>query len=411
MLHLTVRFVTIPGVLVSPMKLSRPLAFTALVLVLFTVRVPPVGAANAPVVYVSPTGDDANGTGSAASPYKTIAHAVATVDAGTTVVLEPGTYPTMVELVKRITVESNGDQPNAAAATIIDATNQPRGVWIHGSAAAGAVVRGLTVKNANGSGILVADTTRVVVENNLVTDNALQPGGPPPDYAVMAENKAIQLQGTDGVIVQNNTVTDNKHGGIAVLDSSHHPALDNRVAGNLISGNQGDCGVVLASYVPGQGVQKNVVEKNVVKGNVAGIVVAADPVGTTATDNVVTGNDIEGNQLPGVIVHSNAKGQIVSGNVVSDNTIAGNGSDPGVNLHDTTGIAIIGAVDPVTNTRLQNNTIHDERVSVWQYNPRPTSPSPLSNLFRGTRALLVVGAAAIAVLLVIVGIGRLPAKG
>lgn len=347
------------------------LGFTLLaLLVSLTANSPSLAASpSAQVLVVSPDGNDAAGTGRAASPYRTIAHAVLVAPPGATIVVRPGTYPTMVELTKPVTLESDARVSDAVATTVIDATGQPHGIWIHGPAAAGTIVRGLTVKNANDQAILVEDTSRVVIEGNLVTDNALHPGVPPAAYQVMAEDKAIQLQGTTNVVVEHNTVTRNRHGGIAILDSPARPAVGNRIVANRIITNQGDCGVVIASYVPGQGVRNNVVEQNLVQGNIAGVVIAANPPGTTAINNVVSANRIIANQLPGVIIHSNARDQIVSGTVISDNRIRENGADPAVQLREATGIAIIGAIVPVTKTTLRNNTISGEAIAVWQYNP------------------------------------------
>ncbi|HEX5416678.1 MAG TPA: right-handed parallel beta-helix repeat-containing protein [Chloroflexota bacterium] len=392
----------------SPMSLrpDRKLRFiVALVALLLSFGPMPVTfAADAPVLYLSPTGDDRSGTGSKSSPYQTIGRALGEATPGATIILLPGTYRTTIGIEKQLTIESDPEVANAAASTIIDATGQSHGVWIHGSGAAGAVVRGLTVRNANDGAIIVADTSDVLVENNQVTNNALHPGPAPAEYAIMAESKAIQLQGTRGAVVRDNRVTANWHGGIAMLDSPANPGVNNQVVGNQIVGNQGDCGVVLAAYVPGKGIQANVVEQNTVRNNVAGIVVAADPEGTSAVDNVVTGNLIEGNQLPGVIVHSNAPNQVVSGTVVSNNTIRRNGADPGVNLKDTAGIAIIGAYVPVTNTTVRNNTITDERVPVWQYDPPPQlGPSAGPSLTNNRQLLLTI--AGIAAVLVLIGAG------
>jgi hypothetical protein len=321
------------------------------------------------VLYVSPHGDDAGGSGTRRAPFATIAHALTVAPPGSTIVLEPGVYPTMVTIDWPVTLESDASYANAMATTVIDGTGRPNGVWIHGQAAAGAVVRGVTVENANDQGILVEDVADVTIEDTVVTSNALHPRPAPSDYRIMPEDKAIQLVGTRRAMVQHNIVTANRHGGIAVLDSPTNPAVGNIVSKNRVANNQGDCGIVVAAYVSGKGVSDNVVEGNTVVGNVAGIVVAADPPGTAATDNVVRGNVIVGNRLPGVIVHSNARDQVVSGTFVSENTIRDNGSFPGIHLNESAGIAIVGAVAPVTNTIVRNNRISDEAIPVWRFDP------------------------------------------
>ena len=342
-------------------------------------------AATPSVLQVSPSGDDLAGNGSAESPFRSIAHAVAVATPGVTIIVEPGTYSTMITLDKSVTVESDSDKAEAVSKTVIDAKGQAHGVWIHGAAASGSIVRGFTLKNADDQGILVEDTAHVLVENNVVTNNGLQPADAPRDYQVMAEDKAIQLEGTSDTVVRNNTVSQNKHGGIAVLDSQTNPAVGNDLDGNRVTSNNGDCGIVLASYLPGKGLRNNVVERNTVTGNVAGVVVAADPPGTSTVDTVVRGNLIAANQLPGIIIHSNASDQIVSGTEVSENTIRQNGADPGIHLNEATGIVIAGAVVPVTNTTLRANTISDESVPVWHFDPTARPRFAVSDLLPSTR--------------------------
>lgn len=327
-------------------------------------------AASSETVYVSTSGNDATGLGTAAKPFATVAHALDVATNGSTIILEPGTYHTKISVKqKAITLESDPKQANAVVRTIIDATGQSEGVLVSGAAAAGTVVRALTIEHANGQGVLIDSTARVTIENNVVVDNALSPGQGPSDYKIMPEYKAIQLVGSPNSTIRNNTVKGNGHGGIAVLDSQASAATGDVISGNQVIDNRGDCGIVVASYLPGRGVDHNTIEGNTVSGNVAGIIVAADPPGTSATDNTVRGNTIVGNHLPGIILHSNAPNQVVSGNAVIGNTIRGNGSDPDVQLNQAAGIAILGANVPVTNTTLRGNQISDESVPVWQFDP------------------------------------------
>ena len=369
------------------MNVWRSVVLLALAVGIVLGPVPVARAATPRVIQVSPSGDDSTGNGSVASPFRSISHAIAAASPGTTIIVEPGTYSTMIALDKSVTVESDSDQIDAVSKTVIDAKGQSHGVWIHGVAASGSVVRGFTLKNADDQGILVEDTAHVLVEDNVVTNNALQPADAPRDYRVMAEDKAIQLEGTSDTEVQNNTVSENKHGGIAVLDSQTNPAVGNDLAGNRVTNNHGDCGIVLASYLPGKGLRDNVVERNDVTGNVAGIVVAADPPGTSTVGTVVRGNLVAGNQLPGIIIHSNAADQVVSGTEVSENTIRQNGADPGIRLNEATGIVIAGAVVPVTNTTLRANTISDESVPVWQFDPTARPQFAWGNLLPSTNVL------------------------
>jgi nitrous oxidase accessory protein NosD len=103
--------------------------------------------AQAPV-YVSPTGNDGSGAGSADAPFQTIGKALASAPAGGQVVLEPGVYKEAVAIDKAVTLTSDTSKPDAVANTIVDATGQINGITVSGPATAGTVIHGLTVEHA-----------------------------------------------------------------------------------------------------------------------------------------------------------------------------------------------------------------------------------------------------------------------
>ena len=221
---------------------------------------------NASVIYVSTTGSDTAGTGTAANPYQTISHAVAVAAPATTIIFEPGTYEKSVTISKDVTLESDSSQKNAVANTAIDATGFTNGIVVNGAGAAGTVISGLTVENANDHGIWVKDTSNVTVMGNVIDHNGLVPATI--KTTAIQEDKSILLEGTAYSVVANNTV-----------------------------------------------------------------------------DN----NTITNNFIPSVIVHRNTPGDVVDGNVVVGNTMSMNGPAKAVGDARPTGIALIGAVLPVTN--------------------------------------------------------------
>ena len=190
------------------------------------------------------------------------------------------------------------------------------GIFVSGSAAAGTVIQGLTVENADNHGIFVQDTSNVIIMNNAVQHNGLNPTvcpGPPtpPSGPCIAEDKAIELVGTSNSVVASNLVSNNQaDGGIGVSDDgkinpgaftsgASNPAIGNVISGNTLTSNQGGCGVVVAAYNAGEGVANNLVTSNHVLNGNAGIVIAADTPHTSATNNTVADNTVIDNQLPG----------------------------------------------------------------------------------------------------------------
>ncbi|WDL95243.1 right-handed parallel beta-helix repeat-containing protein [Alicyclobacillus sp. ALC3] len=377
-----------------------------------TVTAQAATTANASTIYVSTTGSDTMGTGTAANPYQTISHAVAVAAPATTIVVEPGTYKESVTITKDVTLESDSSKTNAVANTVIDATGLANGIVVNGAGAAGTVISGLTIENANDHGIWVKDTSNVTVMGNVVNHNGLVPATT--KTTAIQEDKPILLDGTAYSVVANNTVDNNMaDGGISVTDYGmidpgapmpltpptgnpsgpppiqSVPGIGNLVIDNSINNDMGGCGVVVAAYNPGGGVLNNQVVGNTINKIVAGVVVAADVPGTVAKDNIVANNTITNNFIPGVIVHSNTPGDVVDGNVVVGNTMSMNGADSGVGDGRPTGIALIGGVLPVTNTTVANNMISNEGVGIWATNAPTTHLS--GNRFASSVEAGIVG--------------------
>lgn len=325
-----------------------------------------------PPIFVSTSGSDATGNGSAGSPFATISHAVSVAVSGQTVIVEPGTYKEMVLITKQLTLMSQTLQPST---TTIDATGQPIGIGVFGTNAAGTVVEGFTVIGANNEGIFVQDSSNVVVDNNVVSNNGFNV------IAGLGEVKGIQLTGTSESTVAGNTVVGNGYGGIGVTDDGSvdasmnatavpgsgiptgtpNPGNANLISGNLVENNHPNhCAIVVSSYNPNEGVSNNIISGNTVVDNQNGVILAADTPNTIAVNNTVIYNNILNNGEGGVIVHSNAPGDVVTNNSIMYNVISANGYLPTLE-----GVIVGGEGNvPVSDTSIIGNVFQNEAIAV-----------------------------------------------
>jgi hypothetical protein len=333
-----------------------------------------------PVINVSPSGSDATGDGSPTSPYATISHAVSVAPAGAILMVGPGTYNDMVTITKKVILESQSSEPSD---TLINAAGKPNGIVVYGSSAAGTVIEGIAVENADNHGIYVQDSYKVIITNNLVNHNGVNV------IKGLGEDKAIQLTGVSNSTVTDNKVTGNLFGGIGVADDGPinpswnstavpsagipagqpNPGSDNIISGNTVVANTPNhCSIVISAYNQGEGVMNNIISWNMVADNTAGVIVAADTPNTVAINNEVLSNTIVNNGEAGVVIHSNAGGDVVSGNIISGNIISADGSGPKI-----TGV-IIGGEGPVAvqNTTITNNIIQDEYTAIQIVNGKQT---------------------------------------
>ena len=185
------------------------------------------------VLYVSPTGQNSN-EGSFNFPVKTIAHALGQVGPGGVVQLAAGTY-------------QSGEQfPLKIPAGVTLASDDSRTATVEGGGLFGAMnvavvlgdraqIRGVTVTNAQGSGVLAPEGTALIIGNRLI---ACQQSGvvvtgtahPFVSKNEFVDNGATGLSmsgGTKGEIRQNRF--EGKGYGITLSDSSAPLVIDNQL--------------------------------------------------------------------------------------------------------------------------------------------------------------------------------------
>lgn len=316
---------------------------------------------------------------------------------GEEIEIGPGTYREQVLFTKRLTLDG-------LHSPIVDASGHNRGVMIQGAKAAGSMVRGLVVENADYEGILALSTTRVTIADDVVRHNdrayftrpfsgeceahSKHPGVVLGDLRAGGCGEAIHLAATSYSRVADNVVTGNT-GGIYLTDE-FGPAAHNLITGNHVLDNIYDCGITLASHstravaANGQpqpragGVYDNTITYNVTDGNGvqvpgSGILVAAAFKGGAAYGNRILHNIVNGNGLPGVTLHSHDPRQDLNGNVIVDNVIGRNAlggkkggpGDDDAGIHRTAGIVVWSGFIPIIGLQVSGNRISGDYFGIW----------------------------------------------
>ena len=315
------------------------------------------------------SGNDVNPC-SSTQPCRTIGHAVAVASPGSSISVAAGTYAEEVVISKRLTLV--GDD------SVVDASNHDNGIVISGPGAAGTLVQGFTVENANAEGILAVSTSNVsILQNELMHNDRTEHAPSPPQCADQGPlpgdcGEALHLMGTSFSRVIGNNVHDNV-GGILVTDETG-PSHGNLISKNISRDNIDDCGITLPSHNalatsdPSKaGVYDNTIVGNLSQGNGgAGVGMFAPFPGTASYNNRVIGNILLGNGEAGVGIHAHAPGQNVSGNAIIGNVISGNGVDPDADSGQSVGIAFLNA-DPTTTpvVLLLSNQISNQFFGVF----------------------------------------------
>jgi nitrous oxidase accessory protein NosD len=356
---------------------------------------------------VSPHGSPgAANTSCGTAAFASIAAAVAAAPTAGTVVVCPGTYHEDVVVAKPLTLVGQGH-------ATVDAAHLENAVQVVSSHV---VIRGLTLENANGEGVLVgvdspADTnliaggpmiTSVTIDHVRAINNDRGFNGTENGNCTYPGDcgGGIHLEVVESSTVSNSVVNGNADG-ILVTDD-YGPAAHNLIVGNIVSYNSTECGIVLPGHNPGAvgfnpvtmavtgrhpavaGVFDNAVIGNVtiangtavappqfggVGGSGGGVGIFGSGPGTGAYDNLVQGNYMAGNGIAGFTIHAHhpggedVNGNAVVGNVFSTNNVTGDAFDGGIMNFATTAIAVY-SVPPVQMT-IAHNVIHDNAIGIW----------------------------------------------
>ena len=315
-------------------------------------------------VFVSARGTDSPTCGRPSDTCATIGRGVMNASAGGRVQVLPGTYHETVTVEKQLTLTGFG--------ATVDATGMDNGIHVQGAGASGTTVRGFTVENAIGEGILLTSVNDMTVRDNHVTMN--DKGAHTSVYPPCADNgpvpgdcgEAIHLQGTTNSKIVFNRV-DHNIGGILVTDESG-PTTGNLIASNRVTDNREDCGITMPSHVPGLGVKNNVVRENYVARNGgAGVLIATPAPGMAVTGNLVTRNVILNNGEGGIQLHAHAPSQSIDDNTITNNIIGTNNTAGDTDSGDlqTTGVIVFSAVVPVHGLVIQHNAIFNNQIGIW----------------------------------------------
>jgi len=326
-------------------------------------------AASGTLFVSASSGNDGNPC-SYTQPCRTIGHAVSVASPGSTISVAPGSYAEEIVVSERLTLLGHD--------AVVDASNHDNGIVISGQGAAGTLVQGFTVENANAEGLFAVSTSNLsILDNELMHNDQAEHAPSPPQCADQGPvpgdcGEALHLMGTSFSRVIGNNVHDNV-GGILITDETG-PSHGNLISKNISRHNVDDCGITLPSHnglatsdPTKAGVYDNTVVGNLSQGNGgAGVGMFAPFPGTASYNNRVIGNILLDNGEAGVGIHAHAPGQNVSGNVIIGNVISGNGVDPDADSGRTVGVAFLNA-DPTTSplVLLLSNQISNQYFGVF----------------------------------------------
>lgn len=370
------------------------------------VGVAPAAASGGGAMFVSPHGaGGAAGKNCGTAAFSSIAAAVAAAGAGSTIVVCPGTYAEDVIVGKPLTLAGQGN-------ATIDASGLENGIQV---VASDVTVSGLTIRNANGEGVLVgidsfADIgllpasgpviSNVTIDHVKAIDDNKGFNGTEASNCKYAGDcgGGIHLQVTEHSTVSNSQTSGNADG--ILLTDDYGPNGYNTIAGNLVTDNTTECGIVLPSHngdaLSSTGVRQpdlggvfdNVIRDNVVLrngtavappefggvgGSGGGVGIFGSFPGTAAYDNLVEGNVLEGNGLAGVVMHAHhpggedINGNQIIGNTFGTNNVMGDPFDGGVSDFQSTAIAIYSV--PNTTLTITGNTIRSNTVGIFLTDP------------------------------------------
>jgi hypothetical protein len=274
---------------------------------------------------------------------------------------------------------------------IVNAATLDNGVSVFGINSAR--VKGFTIEGALGEGVLVADSTRITVSDNVVRNNDTG----------LATTSYFECQTVSKVLgncgyglhllsVTHSNVLDNtaefNSGGILITDQ-FGPTHGNNIKGNLVEDNSARSGIRLASdsatalsatgYRTPKlgGVYSNSVSNNIVISNGtagfttstgttgygSGVAITADVKGGASYSNLVASNEIVGNGLSGITIYKHYALSDVSGDLIVNNWIGTNHVAAGL----TAGVFIgrTSSSFPPISVTVYSNTIAFDHFGVY----------------------------------------------
>ncbi|MHB2022541.1 MAG: right-handed parallel beta-helix repeat-containing protein [Mycobacteriales bacterium] len=394
------------------------LAFAAAPLLALAVAGSASAATGATLYVNSRTGNDSASCTSSA-PCRTISHAVSIARPGDTISVAPGNgyREDVVVTTSDLAIVATGAVVDNLSGVSTTATAGNNGFTIRAS---DVTVRGFTVENAVGEGILVQRVGGARIIDNTVISNDRGQFQKNPSYPQCQASgsvpgdcgEGIHLMSAANSIVSGNLVRGNS-GGILLSDELG-PTDRNTISDNQVLDNVYDCGITLASHnnqaAPGGvpapskgGIYYNRIIGNVLDGNGtagfgAGILLAGAgapppgshvPSGFAAYDNLIESNVADGNGLGGVTLHAHFPGVDFNGNQIVDNSFSGNDTKgdnghPGdistapllappatfgpPQLQSAADVIIYAAATEVTGTVVRDNTFSYARYGIWSSN-------------------------------------------
>jgi hypothetical protein len=279
----------------------KRLSITLLFIVTSIACAPPV-TAQGPIYYVATDGIDAPGCGTIASPCRTIQYAAGQVQAGDTVLINPGTYTggitvdTSGTASEPITFRANG------AGVIVSGSGGERDAFFI-TEADYIVVEGLTIQNANRAGLRISLSDHVTVRNCTFANNTTW--GLFTDFS---DYTTVENCESYGAVDQH---------GIYISNSSDYPIL----RGNRLHHNH-DCGLHMNGDVSmgGDGIISHaLVENNIIYENGVGGGSGINMDGVT--DSVIRNNLLYNNHASGISLYQIDGGGSSQNNRVLNNTI------------------------------------------------------------------------------------------
>jgi hypothetical protein len=329
--------------------------------------VPFVGMASANAagntVYVSHRGWSGNSdSGCATARYHRIQAAIDAVPAGGTVVVCSGVYyQSDIRITKP--VKLIGQQALIDASHAPTLAPLPGGVGIVVRQTHDVLISGVGVRNAPFDGITVGGSRNVRVTHGFFTGNG---------------DVGVDLNGSSWSRIDHTVSRNNVGGGFLVADDLG-PNTHNLVDWNVVTGNAGGCGIIVAGHST-SGVTWNVIAHNVVDGNGlnpqssgAGVLIATGVPGESVAHNTVAWNTINGNGISGVTVHAHTSGENLNGNRIIGNTIGRNNvlgdpiglAPPVTNVPDMRTTGILVASSSALSILIAGNRIHDDHYGAF----------------------------------------------